>query len=177
MFLYYLCEVVKTHRGAVIFILLIVKQDFPPVKLMKGKHAVVLCTERTKQLSKNTSPSSLPLPLGSLPFNSPFDSPLQTQDHSPNVIVFTVHATSSSLRAAPTQFNTYLIKSSAFPRRLWAFIALISRVFSFLIFISKDIVIRRHAEVVILFDEQLNLLSRRQRVNVTLTSTNKWEYC
>lgn len=48
MFLYYLCEVVKAHRGAVIFILLIVKQDFPPVKLMKGKHAFNCCAVHRK---------------------------------------------------------------------------------------------------------------------------------
>lgn len=53
MFLYYSCEVVKTHRGAVIFILLIVKQDFPPVKLMKGKLAFNSCAvQRKNQTTK-----------------------------------------------------------------------------------------------------------------------------
>lgn len=101
------------------------------------------------------SPSGLPLPLCSLPFDPPLDGALQRHDNS-------------QLRSSappPPRHSTHFIKSPPFARRLRAFIALVPRVFTLLlVFIPEDVVVRRHAEVVVLFDEQLDLQRRRRRM-------------
>lgn len=59
----------------------------------------------------------------------------------------------------PIRSNTHFLESPPFPRRLGAFVALVSRVAIFLI-VSKDLVVGGNAEVVILFDQQLYLRMR-----------------
>lgn len=64
----------STHRGPVIFILFVVQQDFPP----ENRQLSFLFKE-SLHLWSNPSPSRLPLPLGSPPFNPSLKCPLQWQ--------------------------------------------------------------------------------------------------
>lgn len=67
-------------------------------------------------------------------------------------------------RTVRPTLSAHFIKSSSLPRWLGAFIALISRViFILLIFISEDFIVRRHSQVIVLFDQEFDLWGNEQK--------------